>query len=296
MMTSPATVLSLLLPAAQGNASEQEGYGVEAVREILLFIISLVGSAPVGAHQDLPAHGLDLMSTALQAAGPALEQHDSLMVLLQQDLLRAMFGAARQPSLATLAGICQVALAMYVNMGAHMLLQVEALLSLLLLPMAEGKAAVGVHSTGATSHSAAVELQQAALEGVLDFCTQPSFVRDIYLNLDCRIERNNLFEQLCGLLSKTAFPVSGPVAAVHLQSVDGILAILTALASNCSGVCDLGAAASTWHHAVCCAMLCRAVLAVPCCGSCVGHAASPRDKCQRSGLYLNECVGLAKCS
>lgn len=55
------------------------------------------------------------------------------------------------------------------------------------------------------------------------------------------IERSNLFEQLCALLSKTAFPVSGPVAAVHLQSVDGILAILTALAGGCHGVADLGA-------------------------------------------------------
>ena len=222
------------------------------------------GAAPVGAHQDLPAHGLDLMSTALQAAGPALEAHESLMVLLQQDLVRAMFAAAKQPSLACLAGICQVwglglwresceggvvgewvgwrglgraasegllpplrgarsrrsggrgcawqparaacaaplprrawdwcllcvplscllplphpqvALGLYVNLGCQMLLQVEALLALLLLPLAEGK---GAH------HAAPLELQQAALEGVLDFCAQPSFVRDAYLNLDCR--------------------------------------------------------------------------------------------------------------
>jgi hypothetical protein len=47
------------------------------------------------------------MSTALQAAGPSLATHESLMVLLQQDLVRAMFAAAKQPSLACLAGICQ---------------------------------------------------------------------------------------------------------------------------------------------------------------------------------------------
>ena len=131
-------------------------------------------AAPVGAHQDLPAHGLDLMSTALQAAGPALEHHNSLLLLLQQDLIRALFAAGRQPSLACLAGVCQVALGLYVALGGCMLLQVEALLSLLLLPLAEGRGA------------AAVQLQQAALEGVLDFCSQPNFVRDAYLNLDCR--------------------------------------------------------------------------------------------------------------
>ena len=237
-------ILSLLPGLNTHHAEEEEeaeGYGIEAVREVLLFIISLIGSGgrcrcialwsalpvavhqlivsgvaslgphaavsglpwgvddgcqppclsscraaaavPVGAHQDLPAHGLDLMNTALQAAGPALEQHESLMVLLQQDLVRAMFAAARQPSLACLAGVCQVALGLYVNLRSHMLLQVEALLSLLLLPLAEGRGGGG----GASGHQAsALELQQAALEGVLDFCSQPDFVRDIYLNLDCR--------------------------------------------------------------------------------------------------------------
>ncbi|KAI3425868.1 hypothetical protein D9Q98_007841 [Chlorella vulgaris] len=221
-----------LLPVLQTSITELEGYGLEAVREVLRFIISIINMAPVGPHQDLPAHGLDLMSTALQAAGPSLATHESLMVLLQQDLVRAMFAAAKQPSLACLAGICQVALGMYVNLGSQMLLQVEALLGLLLLPLAEGK---GSH------HGAPLELQQAALEGVLDFCSQPGFARDVYLNLDCRIERSNLFEQLCGLLSKTAFPVSGPLAAVHLQSLDGILAILAALADSCNGVSDLDA-------------------------------------------------------
>ena len=143
-------------------------------------------AVPVGAHQDLAAHGLDLMNTALQAAGPALEQHESLMVLLQQDLVRAMFAAARQPSLACLAGVCQVALGLYVNLRSQMLLQVEALLSLLLLPLAEGRGGGGGGGAGGHHQASPLELQQAALEGVLDFCSQPDFVRDIYLNLDCR--------------------------------------------------------------------------------------------------------------
>jgi hypothetical protein len=58
-----------------------------------------------------------------------------------------------------------------------MMLHVEALLGLLLLPLAEGR---GTHG------GVALEVQQAALEGVLDFCRQPRFVRDAYLNLDCR--------------------------------------------------------------------------------------------------------------
>ena len=41
------------------------------------------------------------------------------------------------------------------------------------------------------------EQQEAALEGVLDLCRQPGFVHDVFANCDCRIERSNLFENIC---------------------------------------------------------------------------------------------------
>lgn len=67
----------------------------------------------------------------------------------------------------------------------------------------------------------------------------------------CSIERSNLFEQLCGLLSKAAFPTrEGPLPAAHLQSLDGILGILSYLAAGCTGVSDLGGLgvwAGWWH-------------------------------------------------
>lgn len=150
-----------------------------------------------------------------------------------------------------------MSLALYVHLGPSMLLQIEALLALLLLPLAEGKApaAAAGHGPGPAElqqvgcqsvacccwelrryrlHrwpvraspcrpkqcialqakpvpcrpvqrpagqcglqrqarpraemplSPAICSPQVALEGVLDFCAQPSFVRDVYLNLDCR--------------------------------------------------------------------------------------------------------------
>ena len=166
------------------------------------------------------------MSAALASAGGSLAAHDSLLSLLHSDLVRAMFAAARQPNVACLVGVCQVALGLYVHLGTCMLPQVEALLALLLLPMAEGKGSGG--AGGVTP-----EQQQAALEGVLDFCSHPGFVRDIYVNADCRLERADLFESICALLSKAAFPVNaGPLGAPHLLSLDGILAILASLAAG----------------------------------------------------------------
>ena len=70
------------------------------------------------------------------------------------------------------------------------------------------------------------------LQAILDFCNQPGFVQEVFMNLDCRIERSNLFEAICTLLSKAAFPVSSTLGSVHLLSLEGIYSILAALASR----------------------------------------------------------------
>jgi brefeldin A-resistance guanine nucleotide exchange factor 1 len=204
------------------------GYGIESLCEVLSFVISFVAAPPSRQHTGLPAHGLDLVLAALHAGGAAIAAHEPLIALLRQDLVKALFSAAKGASLACLSGICQVALALYAYLNRHFLLQLEALLSLLLLPIAEGRGSSG-----------SVEAQQIALEGVLDFCSQPGFVKDMYLNLDCRIERSNLFEQICTLLSKAAFPVNGPVSAVHVLSLDGIIAILASLGAACENLVSL---------------------------------------------------------
>ena len=70
------------------------------------------------------------------------------------------------------------------------------------------------------------------MQGLLDFCNQSTFIRDIYLNLDCRIERINLFEAICALLSKTAQPTNGALGSVHMLSLEGLFSILSSLAKG----------------------------------------------------------------
>jgi brefeldin A-resistance guanine nucleotide exchange factor 1 len=56
----------------------------------------------------------------------------------------------------------------------------------------------------------------------------------VYLNLDCRLERGNLFESIAGLLSKTAFPVNTALGSVHLLSLEGLFSILSGLSTGCA--------------------------------------------------------------
>mmetsp|Transcript_17390 Transcript_17390/g.52068 ORF Transcript_17390/g.52068 Transcript_17390/m.52068 type:complete len:1953 (-) Transcript_17390:228-6086(-) len=208
--------------AESGDAATAR-HGMPCVVDILKFIVSYVNSVSEGVHTDLNEFGLELMNVALNAGGPAFERHPALMAILQEDLFVALSLAARAPNLACLSGSCQVVLTLYCHLGKHLLLQLEAFMSDILLKLAEGKGVVKI------------EQQEAALEGVLDFCNQASFIRNVYLNLDCRIERGNLFEDMAALLSKTAFPVNTPLGSVHLLSLEGLFSILSSLSDTCKG-------------------------------------------------------------
>lgn len=214
----PSTPLSVLGGGGPGGYME-ERYNLETLKEILLFIGQFIAApaAPRPSAFDTSAHGIDMLCTALQAAGPGIAHKQILMDVLQTDIFKAMFTAAAENGAQGLAGASQAALMLYSFAGEHLLLQIEAFIGLALLPAAEG-----------ISSSSEV-MQQAALEAILDFCIQPGFIRDVYLNTDCRVERSNLFESICSLLSKTSFPVSGPLGPVHLASFEGIMAILYSL-------------------------------------------------------------------
>ena len=68
-----------------------------------------------------------------------------------------------------------------------------------------------------------------ALQGLLDFCNQANFMREVYVNLDCRVERGNLFETVAAVLSKSSFPVNRPLAHSHVCALDGLFSVLTGL-------------------------------------------------------------------
>ena len=190
-------------------------YGVPALAEVLGFVISMIGTKPPRFHSELPIYGIDLISEAIQAAGPVLMMHPQLMGLLRQDLIKSVFAAADCTSFGCLASIGQLSVTLYSFFRFHLMPQIEAILDLLLIPIAEG------------SKLASLPHRQAAMETLLDFCRQPGFLSSVYLNFDCRIQRENLFEKICGVLSKSGFPGSdGGISSFHSISLEGMRTIL----------------------------------------------------------------------
>lgn len=124
-------------------------------------------------------------------------------------------------SVAVINAFSQIVLSIYAFLGSVSVPQIEVVLERVLMRLAEGK--------GVTT----VEQKEAALEGILDLCRQPGFVHDIFVNCDCRLERANLFEDLCTLISKSTYPSGGGskegLSSSHLVSLENLIAILNAI-------------------------------------------------------------------
>ena len=131
-----------------------------------------------------------------------------------------------------LAATAATVLQMYMVMHHDLKLQLEAFLRVVLLPLAEGPAARAPGAKADASDTSA-ESQRIALECIVDLCRQPEFVPDLYVNYDCDLERPNLFEEVCALLSRSAFPGEGQtLGQTNLLCLEGLLAIVAGIADR----------------------------------------------------------------
>jgi brefeldin A-resistance guanine nucleotide exchange factor 1 len=206
------------------------------VLEIFRFacsFISLDDPADENA-ETMCAFGLQLVLSSLESAGDDFAKHPALLTLVQDDLSRAVLAVAPAGNPPVLAATAATVLQMYMVMHHDLKLQLEAFLRVVLLPLAEGpKPAVPGAKTNTGQDTNLAESQRIALECIVDLCRQPEFVPDLYVNYDCDLERPNLFEEVCALLSRSAFPREGSgVGQTNLLCLEGLLAIVGGIADR----------------------------------------------------------------
>ncbi|MEW5304445.1 MAG: hypothetical protein WDW36_007055 [Sanguina aurantia] len=203
-------------------------YSARAAVSIMEFLVELIqkalqtSSATKEQAEDTVIFALDMIHMVLGTVGGAVLLCEPLTRLIQVELTYEMCRVVvMYHSASVINGFCQVLLAIYKFMGSISMGQIELVLERVLLKLADGK--------GVTS----VEQQEAALEGLLDLCRQPGFVHDVFANCDCRVERANLFEDICALVSRTALPVAkGAISPQHLISLEALLSVLDALGAG----------------------------------------------------------------
>ncbi|KAJ6826704.1 ARF guanine-nucleotide exchange factor GNOM-like [Iris pallida] len=222
--------LGLEMPLNGGAAAASGPYGIPCMVEIFHFLCSLLNiveqigmsprSNPIAFDEDVPLFALGLINSAIELGGSSIRKHPKLLALIQDELFRNLmqFGLSMSPLI--LSMVCSIVLNLYYHLRTELKLQLEAFFSCVILRLAQSR-------YGASYHQ-----QEVAMEALVDFCRQKSFMSEMYANLDCDITCGNVFEDLANLLSKSAFPVNCPLSSMHVLALDGLIAVIQGMADR----------------------------------------------------------------
>jgi len=205
-------------PAASSSkvVEESKPYGINCLVEIFAFLTSLVSIEDVTDSEESCIYGLSMIRVALEAGLADFSLFPELMNVIRDDLMSNMMRIALIPNLAILSMVCSIAFLLYTHLRSFLRLQFEAFVTNVLLRISDGE-------------YVSYEQQEIALESLVAFSRHPTFMVDLYANLDCSIDRGNVFEAVCNLLSKNTFPSNSQLASTHLLSLEGLLAIFNNL-------------------------------------------------------------------
>ncbi|KAI5305097.1 MFS sugar transporter [Ascosphaera pollenicola] len=189
---------------------------------------------------------LRIIDVALEVAGPAIANHQSLAQLAKDDLCRHLFQLVRSENMALLSSALRVAGTLLMTCRHVLKLQTELYLSYLVaclhpkvdIPREPGidpslyagipqspKLAKRSQSNNSSGRSTPIpvrdrqrlgmeggarrpEAREAMVESLCSLVRIPSFIVELFVNYDCEVDRADLCEDMIGLLSRNAFPDS----------------------------------------------------------------------------------------
>ncbi|KAL3532432.1 hypothetical protein ACH5RR_005953 [Cinchona calisaya] len=209
------------------DSNLDSGFGIRAAVDIFHFFCSLLNVVEVGeiealhtqtADGDVQFFALALINSAIELSGDSIGKHPKLLRMVQDDLFHHLIHYGTYSSPLVLSMICSTVLNIYHFLRRSVRLQLEAFFTFVLFR--------------AANLGNSPPLQEVATEAIVNFCRQPTFIIEIYVNYDCDPIFGNTFEEIGRLLCKHAFPAGGPLTSLQVQAFEGLVVIIHNIAEN----------------------------------------------------------------
>lgn len=171
------------------------------------------------AEEDIQLFALVLINSALELSGDSIGRNPKLLRMVQDDLFHHLIHHGACSSPLVLSMICSTVLNTYHFLRRFVRLQIGAFFRFVLLRIA-------------TAQGVPLQLQEVSLEGIINFCRQPTFIIEVYVNYDCDPLCRNVFEEIGKLLCKHSFSVSSPLTPLKIQAFEGLMVIIHNIADN----------------------------------------------------------------
>ncbi len=215
-------------------------YGLPCVRELFRFLVSLInpndgigsGNGNVGStstvvggitfqNDSMIQVALSLLATALETGADHLDKYESLLDLVKDDLTRNLVLLLNSERVATFSATLWISYLVFATQRHHLKYQMEIFLNKLIeLVSSENNPKI------------TYEHKELVLDMIVRLYKMPSFITQLYVNYDCDLYTQNIFEDLTKMLSKNAFPVTG-LYSTQFLSLDALLTVVEAIEKQC---------------------------------------------------------------
>ncbi|KAL8500114.1 hypothetical protein ACS0TY_019927 [Phlomoides rotata] len=205
----------------------ESGYGIGSAIDIFHFLCSLMnvmdivesdGMSYPATDENTKVFALYLINSCIELSGDSIGKHPKLLRMIQDDLFHHLiyYGVSSSPLI--LSMISSTVLNLYHFLRRSIRLQLEAFFSFVLLRVAFPGSPFG--------------LQEVAVEAMINFCRQPCFITEAYVNYDCDPTFRNVFEEVCKVLCKYAFPTGALLTSIQVQAFEGLAIIFHYIADR----------------------------------------------------------------
>ncbi|KAJ6500445.1 hypothetical protein C8R45DRAFT_896478 [Mycena sanguinolenta] len=252
-------------------------YGLPSILELLRVLINVLDPHDQQHTDSTRLVALGILNAAFEASGPRIPDFPSLKVLIVDTACKFLFQLARSENISVLHSALRTISTVFDTMRHHLKLQQELFLAFTIDRLAPPAPASGKKANGqqiasprpgtpilgppegkqesenGTSTPSRVlvppargETRDLMLETLSQISRHPSFMVDLYINYDCDINCENLFERLTEFLTKAVYPshYAGGLDARQRNAqylcLDLLLAFVNDMAARADG------AAQTW--------------------------------------------------
>ena len=250
-------------------------YAIPSIKELFRVLIDLLDPHDRSHTDPMRIMALRIIDVALEVAGPAIAQQPAFAQLVEDDLCRHLFQLVRSDNMVLLNSALRVAGTLLTTCRTILKLQQELFLSYLVaclhpkvdIPREPGidpalyegvpqapKLVKPQPSQPSSGRSTPVpikdrqklglegghrrpEAREAMVESIGNLVRIPTFMAELFVNYDCDVDRQDLCEDMVGLLSRNAFPDSASWSTTNVPPLclDSLLTFVQFMAQRCEG-------------------------------------------------------------
>ncbi|KAH0834479.1 hypothetical protein FOPE_03531 [Fonsecaea pedrosoi] len=259
-------------PAKEDEFDNVEPYALPSIKELFRVLIDLLDPHDKTHTDAMRIMALRIIDVALEVSGPSIAKQPVLAALVQDDLCRHLFQLVRSDNMVLLNSSLRVAGTLLATCRRLLKLQQELFLSYLVaclhprvdIPQEPGidpslyegvpqspklvKPAPSQPSSGRSTPVPIKDRQKLGLEGgtrrpeareamvesIGTLVRIPGFMVELFLNYDCEVDRQDLCEDMVGLLSRNAFPDSATWSTTNVPPLclDSLLSFIQFMAER----------------------------------------------------------------